>query len=74
MKETELKPCPFCGHSAIIVCNKYRHDSFTFSVECGNKATEGLDLCPVIPQTYEFGEKAGAIDAWNRRATDERAD
>ena len=72
MKEAELKPCPFCGHSAIVVCNKYRHDQFLFSVQCGNTKSEGLDLCPVIPQTYEHDNKADAIDAWNRRVDNEQ--
>lgn len=68
----ELKPCPFCGHSAIVVCNKYRHNKFLFSVQCGNLATEGFDLCPAIPQTYEYEEEADAINAWNRRADNEQ--
>lgn len=72
MNEPILKPCPFCGQSAIVVCSKYRHDKFSYSVECGNKATEGLDLCPVIPQTYEHTRKEDAINAWNRRADNEQ--
>jgi Lar family restriction alleviation protein len=67
MSQSELKPCPFCGEPAIVVCNKYRHDQFLFSVQCGNTRSEGLDTCPVIPSTYEYTEKTDAIDAWNRR-------
>lgn len=72
MKETKLKPCPFCGHSAIVVCNKYRHDKFSFCVQCGNTGTDGFDICFVLPQTYEYDEKTDAINAWNKRANSEQ--
>ena len=72
MSQSELKPCPFCGHSAMVVCNKYRHAQFSFSVQCGNLKTEGLDTCPVIPSTYEYTIKKDAIDAWNKRQGEEK--
>ena len=60
-KDTELKPCPFCGREAVI-----RHDSCGYYDECDN----GM-LCPVVPTTWYYKTEIGAINAWNRRANDE---
>ena len=57
---TELKPCPFCGSSNIIVelyvtgCN----------VKCKSCGAEG----PIIPNYANGRQKEQAITAWNTRA------
>jgi hypothetical protein len=57
----ELLPCPFCGSTPHIVCNKYRHDEQSYSVKCSNRD------CPIIPITYESLEETDAINNWNTR-------
>ena len=72
MNENKLKPCPFCGHDAIIICNKYhRNEDYTYTVRCGNMRKEGLDICLVSPSTYEHVDMVDAINAWNGRVDDE---
>lgn len=58
---TELKPCPFCGGSArVLELNGfYQHTHF---VSC--------DTCNAAGDTRETEE--AAIEAWNRRVTDDR--
>lgn len=69
MKASELKPCPFCGHVAHVSAMK---QSVTprFYVECSN----AKDRC-IASEAYVFGRKypnkEDAINAWNRRITDE---
>lgn len=58
----ELKPCPFCGSEHVSVRDYsdpmiYYH--FVICKECNAK-------------TGNFGTKEKAIEAWNRRAEDER--
>ena len=60
----ELKPCPFCGTTPIVIANQFRHYQTTYLVKCNN-----ID-CVVIPTTYEHSEMDDAIEAWNRRASD----
>ena len=52
----ELKPCPFCGGEA--THGKYWHGWIVICSECGCKSV------------YAFSPEE-AIDAWNRRVTDE---
>ena len=56
MKETELKPCPFCGEIP-----KLHRSNFSekYRVRCENGC--GAETAP-------FGVKEKAILAWNRRA------
>lgn len=54
----ELKPCPFCGHSAMIVATE-NFKSIRFFVTCKICGVE----TPRIART-----QAQAISAWNRRA------
>ena len=60
----ELKPCPFCGCTPIVMANQFRHGQTTYLVKCNC-----ID-CAVIPTTYEHSEMYSAIEAWNRRAED----
>ena len=58
----ELKSCPFCGATPYVICNKYRHNEFLYSVKCSNND------CSIIPMTYEYTEVADATNSWNKRA------
>ena len=69
MKETELKPCPFCGSEAELIKHsfwnekKQNYADKTYSIKCCNCSVE----------TYEFYETEElVIRAWNRRADDGR--
>lgn len=69
MKKTELKLCPFCGDKAHLD----RHDIFC---DCGARINipqyvHGKVSVAGFP-TYEAARQQ-MIDAWNRRASDERA-
>ena len=61
MKEPKLNPCPFCGGKNI---NLADYSGVIVFVQCD-------DCCATFPH---FDTKEEAINAWNRRATDERAD
>lgn len=70
MKETELKPCPFCGGEAKIFIVKKGVKSI---VECQTH------YCGFMRHSFNNGETDENVAfrlaiAWNRRATDERAD
>ena len=58
MKEqtNELKPCPFCGSTRVIVDTTILG---AYTAEC-------LDCCAIISHCYPT--KEDAIAAWNRRA------
>jgi len=58
MDEIKLKPCPFCGGTAILRCGGVYYD-----VEC-----ESQNDCLVRPITDGFSTAREAIEAWNRRA------
>lgn len=68
MKESKLKPCPFCGGKAELVKDK---TTFTFAdsyfVRCDNRE------CGVQPTTWHRLSEQEARDFWNRRSTNERA-
>lgn len=62
----ELKPCPFCGGEAkVYSVNLFKHEIY---VKC--------ETCKSRTLTYkggDFGDTAYlAIQAWNRRANDDR--
>lgn len=57
MKETELKPCPFCGREA----RRYHGTHDMYGVAC-TKCTAKI---------YGYASKASATRAWNRRADNE---
>lgn len=76
MSDLALKPCPFCGRTPILICNKYRSDDISFQVQCNSKGRGSWDddFCPVIPSTFEHSTDKDAIRAWNTRAQKEATD
>ena len=54
----ELKPCPFCGHSARAVVDQYPNKGY---VKC-NKCSARIKLSTIQKSK----------EAWNRRANDGR--
>jgi Lar family restriction alleviation protein len=66
MKETELKPCPFCGHKDITV-----HDFDAYDGYQGN-CTRWFARCRLCGAAIERKSKAVAINSWNRRADNEQ--
>ena len=52
----ELKPCPFCGGTAVLEKMGWPHH--VFCIKCGAKTTSG--------KYAEEGEQE-AIEKWNRR-------
>ena len=69
--KTPLKPCPFCGHTAMIAQLKQSVPARYHAV-CANAAGR----C-IASDHYVFGRffvtKQDAIDAWNRRVENENA-
>ena len=64
MKETELKPCPFCGGKA-----KYVYAMPYNAVKCKKCGAWGN----TIIDSYEQQDgKAEAIKVWNRRSDNEQ--
>ena len=55
----DLKGCPFCGVEGIL-----RGEEGNWAIECNNVK------CMVTSITADFGNKEGAIAAWNTRASD----
>ena len=60
MKETELKPCPFCGGEA----RRYN----------GNHDMHGVVCKKCNAKVYGYANQASATKAWNRRANNEQRD
>ena len=60
----ELKPCPFCGSGRVnVIEHKFHHLINSFGVKCFNCKTESYQF---------FDSRKETIEAWNRRASDER--
>ena len=57
--EPELKPCPFCGNCAIVIESLYG-----YQIKC-----RSIMECGAMTETFDTEEEA--IEAWNRRPTDE---
>ena len=55
----ELKPCPFCGRSPMVIVEDGCH---YVACECGAMMLDGL--------SQMFDTAAEAIEAWNRRLND----
>ena len=62
MKDTELKPCPFCGNAA------YDHIKY----EIHSRKQRHIVKCTRCNAQMEYRDKQSAITAWNRRADDEQ--
>lgn len=64
MKETELKPCPFCGGKAVIEPYRVRK-GYEANIQCN-----GGCILHMGTITYDTEEEAveAVITAWNRRA------
>ena len=70
MKETELKPCPFCGLAGSLNKSiKLNDESWAVLHYCDPK-----DWALKISVSVYGNTKKEAIERWNRRATDEKAD
>lgn len=59
MKDTELKPCPFCGSKNIVLTS---HGAVIVFVQCD-------DCCATFPH---FDSEEEAINTWNRRVHNEQ--
>lgn len=61
MKMAKLKPCPFCGSKNIADHGKY--NTWINCIDCGAEGPiRGVEL---------WKTKEDAIEAWNRRASDD---
>ena len=70
MTESILKPCPFCGGKAVLEPYKSRK-GYEANIQCN-----GHCILYMSTITYDTEEEAveAVTTAWNRRATNERAD
>ena len=61
----KLRECPFCGSEAVI------HESIEgrYYIMCSVSK-----ICTVIPSTLVYSNLNDAVEAWNRRADDGKAD
>lgn len=65
MSKPELKPCPFCGKTNIIV-EKWSSGGMMYMVKCNNSD------CPVPTNGYPTGRDLAKVkEEWNRRAGNE---
>jgi Lar family restriction alleviation protein len=64
MNHIELKPCPFCGGTAIMRENNNSFVPRRYYVRCGN------DNCSVIVTTCNRDTETEAAEAWNKRVTE----
>jgi hypothetical protein len=69
MKETELKPCPFCGSIASIGRTK-KTLTHQFSAHCANSRCIANRLSN--PFVMHYLSRDEAAEAWNRRVDNEQ--
>lgn len=79
MKMPELKPCPFCGGRAYVekrqrayVQTESTHVSYVRCMQCGARA-ERFDHRDYADSCRRACAFTDAVDAWNRRFSDENA-
>jgi Lar family restriction alleviation protein len=69
--EHELKPCPFCGGTALVYTQQSRYNAFAY-IQCDTCSTRSK----TVPTPYEYdddrfwGSEAfyRIVRAWNRRS------
>ena len=68
MKETELKPCPFCGGDAVLEPLNTRK-GYEATIQCN-----GHCILYMSTITYDTEEEAveAVVNAWNRRSDNEQ--
>ena len=78
MKETELKPCPFCGgHGRLEIdsrCEGFGCNTTYVYVTCQNCGASGGKADSYFCGSDETYLKLLAIDSWERRADNEQRD
>ena len=87
MKETELKPCPFCGGNDFTIRDNtnrvYGFDGYEIWCRCGCRFAsgsvhehywQGKKYCTPITENSKKIAYDKMIEDWNRRADNERAD
>ena len=81
MKDVELKPCPFCGGKAKIVCCEYNMSNIYQSgpeYRIIHSHEENMN-CPIAQYgiydaligVYTYNTKQEAAEAWNRRVNND---
>ncbi len=67
----KLKPCPFCGGSAITRIRTINGTVYACVVckLCGSEQSEGFGSVPTFESAYRAMEQAA--DCWNRRKYEE---
>ena len=65
-KETELKPCPFCGGKARLIT--YDTCTCVYYVKCDSAS------CGIKPVTWIYTTGEEAVEAWNKMVDDEYAE
>lgn len=69
MKETELKPCPFCGSKNVSLEPYKARKGYEANIQCN-----GHCILYMSTITYDTEEEAveAVVNAWNRRADNEQ--
>ena len=58
---SDLKPCPFCGHKAVIINTGNHFPKMFYRIVCESS-------CTMQGKLYDTEEEA--IEVWNRRTND----
>lgn len=69
---SELKPCPFCGGEAIIIHSPRTGTVLIRCISCAAMLGRITKIVSTFGGKVYFEKKQDAIEAWNRRADDER--
>lgn len=85
MKETELKPCPFCGGNDLTIKDNtnmaYGFDGYEIRCRCGCRFAsgsvhdhywQGKKYCTPITENSKKIAYDKMIEDWNRRADNEK--